>query len=95
MFGSVSIRLRDAIALQAGISFAQYFQVSYSYDFLVSKLKNYSSGSHEIMIATGSIIAIFISPIQCRSTGLSTHVVVAIATVMRAAETTTSTTLLT
>jgi len=51
MFAGVSIRLRDAIALQVGYSFANHYQVSYSYDFLVSKLSKYSSGTHEIMIA--------------------------------------------
>jgi len=51
MFGGVSIRLRDAVALQMGVSFSNYFQVSYSYDFLISKLRKYSSGSHEIMLA--------------------------------------------
>ncbi len=51
MFGGISIRLKDAIAFQLGMSFANYFQVSYSYDFLTSKLRNYSSGSHELMIA--------------------------------------------
>jgi len=51
MFAGVSIRLRDAVALQVGVSFANYFQVSYSYDLLISKLRTYSSGSHEIMLA--------------------------------------------
>lgn len=51
MFGGISVRLRDALALQIGVSFSNYFQVSYSYDLLISKLRNYSSGSHEVMIA--------------------------------------------
>ncbi len=51
IFTGVSIRLNDAIALHVGARFLENFQVSYSYDFLISKLRSYSSGSHEIMIA--------------------------------------------
>ncbi len=46
----ISIRLRDAIAIHAGVTFLDNFQVSYSYDILINRLRNYSSGSHEIMI---------------------------------------------
>jgi type IX secretion system PorP/SprF family membrane protein len=50
-FGGISIRLHDAIAFHIGYTFFGSYQVSYSYDLLIGKLKNYSSGSHEIMIA--------------------------------------------
>jgi type IX secretion system PorP/SprF family membrane protein len=56
MFAGFSIRLRDAVALHAGFTLFEDYQVSYSYDFLIGKLKNYSSGSHEIMIAFSSSI---------------------------------------
>ncbi|HSH66603.1 MAG TPA: type IX secretion system membrane protein PorP/SprF, partial [Bacteroidia bacterium] len=50
MFGGFSIRMGDAIALHVGISFLDDFQVSYSYDFLISRLRNVSAGSHEITL---------------------------------------------
>jgi type IX secretion system PorP/SprF family membrane protein len=53
-FAGISIRLRDAIALQVGYTFLDDFQVSYSYDILVSKVKVYSSGTHEIMLIYSS-----------------------------------------
>lgn len=56
VFAGVSIRLRDAVALHVGASFLDDFQVSYSYDFLISNTKKYSSGSHEIMLAFSSAI---------------------------------------
>ena len=50
MFGGVAIRLGDAVALQVGATFLTDFQVSYSYDFLTSKLRTTNSGSHEITV---------------------------------------------
>lgn len=50
VFGGFSIRLGDATALHIGVSFLEDFQVSYSYDFLISKLRTVSSGSHEITL---------------------------------------------
>lgn len=46
----VSFRLKDAIALHLGVTFLENFQLSYSYDLLISKLRPYSSGSHEVML---------------------------------------------
>jgi type IX secretion system PorP/SprF family membrane protein len=54
MFAGASVRLNDALALHVGATFMEYFQVSYSYDFLIGKLKSYSSGSHEIMLVFSS-----------------------------------------
>ncbi|MBI3500324.1 MAG: type IX secretion system membrane protein PorP/SprF [Bacteroidetes bacterium] len=54
IFGGLSIRLRDAIALNAGVTIAGEFHISYSYDFIVSPLSAYQSGSHEIMLAWSS-----------------------------------------
>jgi type IX secretion system PorP/SprF family membrane protein len=55
-FVGASIRLRDAIALHLGVTILQDFQVSYSYDILIGPLRNYSSGSHEIMLIYSSNI---------------------------------------
>lgn len=56
VFAGFSLRLRDAVALHVGASFKDDFQVSYSYDLLIGKLRNYSSGSHEIMLVFSSSI---------------------------------------
>jgi type IX secretion system PorP/SprF family membrane protein len=56
VFAGVSLRLRDAIAIHAGYTILEDFQISYSYDLLISKLRNYSSGTHEIMIVYSSDI---------------------------------------
>ncbi|MCW3102011.1 MAG: hypothetical protein JWO09_451 [Bacteroidetes bacterium] len=56
IFAGFSVRLRDAVALHVGATFMEEYQVSYSYDLLIGKMKNYSSGSHEIMIAFSSSI---------------------------------------
>ncbi len=45
-----SLRLHDALALHIGAVFLENFQVTYSYDFMISELRNYNSGSHEIML---------------------------------------------
>lgn len=50
-FTGISIRLHDALAIHLGVVIHQYIQASYSYDLLIGKLRNYSSGSHEIMLA--------------------------------------------
>ncbi|MES2591784.1 MAG: type IX secretion system membrane protein PorP/SprF [Bacteroidota bacterium] len=46
----ISVRLRDAIAIHLGATLMENFQVSYSYDILINKFRNYSGGSHEIML---------------------------------------------
>lgn len=56
VFAGFSLRMRDAVALHLGVTLFEEYQVSYSYDFLTSSFKNYSSGSHEIMIAFSSSI---------------------------------------
>jgi type IX secretion system PorP/SprF family membrane protein len=45
-----SYRTGDAVALILEYQTNSYFRVGYSYDITLSKLRNYSSGSHEIMI---------------------------------------------
>lgn len=56
MFAGFSIRLRDAVAIHVGVTVLEDYQISYSYDLLIGKMRNYSSGSHEIMIAFSSSI---------------------------------------
>ena len=56
VFGGISIRLGDAVALHAGITFMEEFHVSYSYDFVTSALHSFQSGSHEVMLAWSSNI---------------------------------------
>lgn len=43
-------RLKDAVALQAGVILLKRVQLIYSYDFTTSKLRKFNSGSHEIML---------------------------------------------
>jgi len=50
VFIGASIRLRDALVLHTGYTFYKQLQVSYSYDLLVSNVRNHSDGSHEIML---------------------------------------------
>lgn len=58
VFGGVSVRLRDAIALHAGVTFMEEFHISYSYDIITSPLRSFQSGSHEIMLAWSSNIGL-------------------------------------
>jgi type IX secretion system PorP/SprF family membrane protein len=46
----VSYRTGDAIAFIVEYQTNSYFRVGYAYDVTISKLRNYSAGSHEIMI---------------------------------------------
>lgn len=44
-------RYRDCISAIAQYSFKQKFNVGYSYDFTISKLNTYNSGSHELILS--------------------------------------------
>ncbi len=46
-----SYRANDAWCAMVGCSIKETFQFGYSYDMLTSNLRNYSSGSHEVMLA--------------------------------------------
>ena len=50
LWGGVSYRFRDALAIMLGYSFDETLFFGYSYDIGISDLRNYNSGSHEIMI---------------------------------------------
>jgi type IX secretion system PorP/SprF family membrane protein len=49
-WAGASYRLEDAIVLMAGLNIMPNLRLGYSYDLTTSELKNYSSGSHEIML---------------------------------------------
>ncbi|MBP6311108.1 MAG: type IX secretion system membrane protein PorP/SprF [Flavobacteriales bacterium] len=46
-----SYRTNDAISVMLGYWHKQTFQFGYSYDLITSNLQNYSTGSHEVMLA--------------------------------------------
>lgn len=46
-----SYRTNDAYAAMVGVWLKESFQFGYSYDVITSNLRNYSSGSHEVMLA--------------------------------------------
>ncbi len=46
-----SYRTNDAVALMVGYWMKQRFQFGYSYDMTTTNLRNYSSGTHEVMLA--------------------------------------------
>ncbi len=54
VFGGISVRLGDAIALCAGATFMDEFHISYSYDFITSDLAPFQGGTHEIMLVWSS-----------------------------------------
>jgi len=47
---ALGYRTEDAASITAGYVFQKNLSVAYSYDITTSNLKNYSSGTHEIMI---------------------------------------------
>ena len=46
-----SFRTKDAISALAGFTLKEKLKIGYAYDFPISKLRSYTSGSHELMIA--------------------------------------------
>jgi len=44
-------RTNDAIVLLAGVTIKKNFTIAYSYDLMVSKLRKYNSGSHDIVLS--------------------------------------------
>jgi type IX secretion system PorP/SprF family membrane protein len=45
-----SFRTMDAISIMAGYTYKNNLSIGYAYDFTQSNLKNYSSGTHELML---------------------------------------------
>lgn len=46
-----SVRFGDAVALHGGFILSKQLQISYSYDFITSKLRQNFNGSHEVVLA--------------------------------------------
>ena len=51
IFYGITYRYNDAVVILAGFKIKDMFIVSYSYDIVISKLRTYNSGSHEIILA--------------------------------------------
>lgn len=47
----LSFRTKDAIVILAGVKIKKLFTIAYAYDIVVSKLRKYNSGSHDIILA--------------------------------------------
>ena len=50
VFGGLSYRSNESVIGLVGVNY-QNFMLAYSYDFTLSAIRNYSSGSHEILLA--------------------------------------------
>jgi len=46
----LSVRTRDALSLLIGYAYDNKIHIGYSYDFTITDLRKYNSGTHEIMI---------------------------------------------
>ncbi|MFH1005544.1 MAG: type IX secretion system membrane protein PorP/SprF [Bacteroidota bacterium] len=44
-------RTKDAISIMAGLTYMENLSFGYAYDIITTNLKNYSSGTHELIIA--------------------------------------------
>lgn len=49
-WAGLSWRNQDAVVLMAGITFMENIRLGYAYDYTTSQLKDYSNGSHEVML---------------------------------------------
>ena len=47
----LSYRTNDAVVILAGVKIKNLFTIAYAYDFVISKLRKYNSGSHDIILA--------------------------------------------
>lgn len=45
-----SFRNQDAVVAMAGLNISERFKFGYSYDFNISKMRNYSAGGHELVL---------------------------------------------
>lgn len=46
-----SLRIKDAFSFLAGVTVKDKFSIGYAYDIPVSKIRSYTSGSHEIVLS--------------------------------------------
>lgn len=51
VWAGFAYRITDAVAFMAGIDIKGKYRIGYSYDYTISKIANYSKGSHEIVLA--------------------------------------------
>lgn len=49
-YGGLMYRSSDAIAIMGGLNFGRMFQLGYSYDIAIGKIRNAKGGSHEIQL---------------------------------------------
>jgi len=49
-WGGVSYRHKDALALMAGVYVTHFLDVSYSYDFALTKMNRVSANTHEVVV---------------------------------------------
>jgi len=47
----IGFRTNDAIVLLAGVKIKNQFTIAYSYDIVISTLRKYNSGSHDIILS--------------------------------------------
>jgi type IX secretion system PorP/SprF family membrane protein len=50
VWAGISYRRTDAVAFMVGVIIKETFDIAYSYDYTTNPLRQYSSGSHEIII---------------------------------------------
>lgn len=50
LWGALSYRNQDAVVIMAGLNISRKFKFGYSYDFNISRINNYSSGGHEVVL---------------------------------------------
>jgi len=50
VWGAVSYRLHDAVAIMIGYSYEETFIFGYAYDIGINALRKYNTGTHELMI---------------------------------------------
>ena len=50
LWGGFGVRIKDAVTVMAGFKYHETLSIGYAYDITTTDLKNYSSGSHEVLL---------------------------------------------